>query len=87
MYIPQVDDYVEWHGATGLIKGWVYFSDPEHYITIEVSTRDMNTIEAEDTPHKKHHCLVVCFPWDWKDLIKIGSRDSKYSNTIITDDV
>ena len=78
---PQVNDYVKWHSHTGLIEGWVYFSDSE-YITIEISTREMSEREQEDTPHKKHHCLVVCFPWHWKDLTIIGSRDSKYSNTI-----
>ena len=48
---PQVNDYVMWHSHTGLIEGWVYFSDSE-YITIEISTRDMTEREQEYTPHK-----------------------------------
>lgn len=78
---PQVNDYVMWHSHTGLIEGWVYFSDSE-YITIEISTRDMSEREQEYTPHKKHHCLVVCHHWNWGDITIMGSRDSKYSNTI-----
>ena len=29
---PQVDDYVRW----GDLEGWVYFKDPNHYLTIEI---------------------------------------------------
>ena len=55
MYEPQVDDYVRWTTALGMVhEGWVYFKcDPEpkkrgfpkveHYITIELGVRDMLT--------------------------------------------
>ena len=52
MYVPQVDDYVQWHTHTGLIEGWVYFSDPDHYCTIEVSTKPMTDAEMQ------HHIIV-----------------------------
>ena len=53
MYEPQVDDYVRWTTALGMVhEGWVYFKcDPtpkkrgfpqtEHYITIELGVKDM----------------------------------------------
>ena len=53
MYEPQVDDYVRWTTALGMVhEGWVYFkgepavkkkgwAKPEHYITIEVGVKDM----------------------------------------------
>ena len=53
MYEPQVDDYVRWTTALGMVhEGWVYFKGepavkkrgwrkPEHYITIEVGVKDM----------------------------------------------
>ena len=83
--VPKLNDYVQWHTHTGLIEGWVYFSDPDHYCTIEVSTKPMTDAEMQHTNHRKHHVLVVCHKWDWHDIIKVGSRDSKYSNTIISD--
>ena len=55
MYEPQVDDYVRWTTALGMVhEGWVYFKcDPEpqkrgfpkveHYITIELGVRDCLT--------------------------------------------
>ena len=51
MYEPQVDDYVKWTTALGMVhEGWVYFkcepavkkkgwAKPEHYITIELGVR------------------------------------------------
>ena len=51
MYEPQVDDYVKWTTALGMVhEGWVYFKcDPtpkkrgfpksEHYITIELGVK------------------------------------------------
>ena len=81
--VPKLNDYVQWHSYTGLIEGWVYFVSNE-YITIEVSTKPMTESEMQHTPHRKHHVLVVCHHWHWHDIIKLGSRDSKYSNTIIS---
>ena len=70
-YQPKVNDYVKWNSATGLIEGWVYFADT-NYITIEISVKD----KPDDLVkmHKKVHCLVCCFPWDWEELEYVKSR-------------
>lgn len=70
-YQPKVNDYVKWNSATGLIEGWVYFVDT-NYITIEISVKD----KPDDLVkmHKKIHCCVLCFPWDWKELEYVKSR-------------
>ena len=70
-YIPQVNDYVKWNSSTGPIEGWVYFVDT-NYITIEISVKD----KPDDLVqmHKKIHCLVCCFPWNWGELEYVRSR-------------
>ena len=74
-YSPRVDDYVRWVDSLGRVtEGWVYFSS-EHYITIEVSVKDKPKCEyTRNEKHKKVHCLVCCFPYDWKDLQYIKNR-------------
>ncbi len=64
MYEPQVDDYVRWTTALGMVhEGWVYFKcDPtpkkkgfpkvEHYITIELGVRDM--------PYEQQKTIMYC---------------------------
>ena len=70
-YEPKVNDYVKWNSSTGLIEGWVYFVDT-NYITIEISVKD----KPDDLVqmHKKIHCLVCCFPWNWGELEYVRSR-------------
>ena len=70
-YQPKVNDYVKWNSSTGLIEGWVYFVDT-NYITIEISVKD----KPDDLVqmHKKIHCLVCCFPWNWGELEYVRSR-------------
>ena len=70
-YEPKVNDYVKWNSATGLFEGWVYFVDT-NYITIEISVKD----KPDDLVqmHKKIHCLVCCFPWNWEELEYVRSR-------------
>ena len=70
MYEPQVDDYVRWTTALGMVhEGWVYFkcdptpkkkgwAKPEHYITIELGVRDMPPAQAKTSLHKKVHVLM-----------------------------
>ena len=74
-YSPRVDDYVRWVDSLGRItEGWVYFAS-EHYITIEVSVKDKPKCEyTRNEKHKKVHCLVCCFPYDWKDLQYVKNR-------------
>ena len=79
MYEPQVDDYVRWTTALGMVhEGWVYFKgDPtpkkrgfpksEHYITIELGVRDMPPQQAKTSLHKKLHVLCCA-------IIQIGTN-------------
>ena len=65
MYEPQVDDYVRWTTALGMVhEGWVYFKcDPtpkkrgfpqtEHYITIELGVKDMPVEQQRTSLHKR----------------------------------
>ena len=73
MYEPQVDDYVRWTTALGMVhEGWVYFKcDPipkkrgfrqvEHYITIELGVTDKPDEEFKKSLHKKNHVLLLCY--------------------------
>ena len=67
MYTPQVDDYVRWTTALGMVhEGWVYFKcdytpkkkgfpQVEHYITIELGVKDM-------PPEQQRTCLLYTSP-------------------------
>ena len=86
MYEPQVDDYVRWTTALGMVhEGWVYFKcEPtpqkkgfpksEHYITIEVGVKDMPEEQAKTSLHKKVHVLLVCYHYLWHELEYIKNR-------------
>lgn len=70
-YSPRVDDYVKWHQNNIIDEGWVYFVGDE-YLTIEVSVKDKP--DELVNMHKKVHCLVVCYKWDWSELEYIRNR-------------
>ena len=86
MYEPQVDDYVRWTTALGMVhEGWVYFKcDPqpkkrgfpkvEHYITIELGVRDMPYEQQKTSLHKKNHVLMLCYQFNWHELEYIKNR-------------
>ena len=86
MYEPQVDDYVRWTTALGMVhEGWVYFKcDPvpkkkgfpksEHYITIELGVRDMPPEQKRTSLHKKIHVLMLCYHTNWHELEYIKNR-------------
>ena len=86
MYEPQVDDYVRWTTALGMIhEGWVYFkgepavkkkgwAKPEHYITIEVGVKDMPPEQSKTSLHKKNHVLMLCYHSNWHELEYIKNR-------------
>ena len=86
MYEPQVGDYVKWTTALGMVhEGWVYFKcDPhpqkrgfpkvEHYITIELSVKDMLPEQRQTSLHRKNHVLMLCYHWNWKELEYIKNR-------------
>ena len=80
MYEPQVDDYVKWTTALGMVhEGWVYFKchptpkkkgfpHTDHYITIELGVRDMQPEQAKTSLHKKNHVLLLCYHYQWHEL-------------------
>ena len=86
MYEPQVDDYVKWTTALGMVhEGWVYFkgepavkkkgwAKPEHYITIEVGVKDMPLEQSRTSLHKKTHVLLLCYHYQWHELEYIKNR-------------
>ena len=86
MYEPQVDDYVRWTTALGMVhEGWVYWKGdptlqkkgwrkPEHYITIELGVKDMPSEQQKTSLHKKHHVLMLCYHWNWHELEYITNR-------------
>ena len=89
MYEPQIDDYVKWTTALGMVhEGWVYFKcDPtpkkkgfpkvEHYITIELGVQNKSKEECQKSLHKKNHVLLLCYHTNWHELeyIKNGRDD------------
>ena len=86
MYEPQVDDYVKWTTALGMVhEGWVYFKcypipkkkgfpQTEHYITIELGVRDMLPEQSKTSLHKKNHVLLLCYHHNWHELEYITNR-------------
>ena len=86
MYEPQVDDYVRWTTALGMVhEGWVYFKcDPtpkkrgfpqtEHYITIELGVKDMPPEQQRTSLHKKVHALLCCYHFQWHQLEYVKNR-------------
>ena len=86
MYEPQIDDYVRWTTALGMVhEGWVYFKcDPtpkkrgfpksEHYITIELGVINKPKEECQKSLHKKNHVLLLCYHYQWQELEYIKNR-------------
>ena len=86
MYEPQVDDYVKWTTALGMVhEGWVYFKSDytppkkgfpqvEHYITIELGVEDMPPEQQRTSLHKKNHVLLLCYHFQWHQLEYIKNR-------------
>ena len=86
MYEPQVDDYVKWTTALGMVhEGWVYFKfdyapkkkgfpKTEHYITIELGVKDMPPEQQKTSLHKKNHVLLLCYHFQWHQLEYITNR-------------
>ena len=86
MYEPQVDDYVKWTTALGMVhEGWVYFKchptpkkkgfpQTEHYITIELGVEDMPLEQQRTSLHKKNHVLLLCYHFQWHQLEYITNR-------------
>ena len=94
MYEPQVDDYVVWTTALGMVhEGWVYYvaeptepkrgwPTPVRYITIEIGTKPKPYCTlANDKLHKKIHVLLCCYEHQWEELKYVKRRKSKYDDT------
>jgi len=80
MYKPKVNDYVIWHTTPRDVEGWVYFVD-DAYITIEIGVKCKDDENIKHCSlHEKTHCLVVCYPENWKELEYVKTRASKYSD-------
>ncbi len=92
-YDPQVNDYVIWdQGEYGIDEGWVYFKAPKfepskgfntpaRYITIETHVEDKPPELMEcrtNNPHRKIHCLLLCYEPQWKQLKFVKRRESKH---------
>ena len=77
-YKPKINDYIKWRN----VDGWVYFVDDE-YLTIEISVKDKPDNFA--AMHKKIHCLMVCYSYDWGEIEYIKSR--RYKNASNLDDM
>lgn len=74
MYKPQINDYVKWGSR---VKGWVYFKC-DQYITIEVSVRPKSKENYQHCSlHRNERLLVICYQYQWKDLVYVKSRESR----------
>ena len=76
MYEPQVNDYVRWVTALGMVhEGWVYYKgipdDNEkrvknkwvatsNYITIEIATKPRPQCDLSTFFHKRIHVCLCC---------------------------
>lgn len=74
-YKPKIDDYIKWRN----VEGWIYFVDDE-YLTIEIAVKDKpdNLVVM----HKKVHCLMVCYRYDWREIEYIKSRRHKNASNL-----
>ena len=77
MYDPQVNDYVRWTTALGMVhEGWVYYKGKpdvtarrikdkwvatSNYITIEIATKPRPQCDLSTFFHKRIHVCLCCF--------------------------
>ena len=93
MYDPQVNDYVRWTTALGMVhEGWVYFkaspvepkkgwNKPSRYISIEIATKPRKQCDLTTFLHKNIHVCLCCFEANWHELEFIRRRVSKQDNS------
>ena len=93
MYEPQVNDYVKWTTALGMVhEGWVYFKaspsekkkgwkKPNRYISIEIATKPRPQCDLTTFLHKRIHVCLCCFESNWHELEFIRRRVSKHDDT------
>jgi len=97
MYNPQINDYVKWTTALGMVhEGWVYYKGTEHnnekrlkdnwiplsnYITIEIATKPRPQCDISTFFHKRIHVCLCCYEDNWHELQYIRRRVSKHDDT------
>ena len=97
MYNPQVNDYVKWTTALGMVhEGWVYYKGDKHdnekrlkhnwiplsnYITIEIATKERPQCDLTTFLHKRIHVCLLCYEDNWSELEFIRKRVSKHDDT------
>ena len=99
MYEPQVNDYVRWTTALGMVhEGWVYYKGTpddnvrrikdkwvatSNYITIEIATKPRPQCDLSSFFHKRIHVCLCCYEQSWHEVKLIKKRKSKHDDTII----
>ena len=97
MYEPQVNDYVKWVTALGMVhEGWVYYKGTpdnnekrikdnwiptSNYITIEIATKPRPQCDLSTFFHKRIHVCLCCYESNWHELTFIKRRVSKQDDT------
>ena len=97
MYVPQVNDYVKWTTALGMVhEGWVYYKGKQHdnekrvknhwlpvsnQITIEIATKPRPQCDLTTFLHKRIHVCLCCYESDWHELQFIRRRVSKQNDS------
>ena len=93
MYDPQVNDYVKWTTALGMVhEGWVYFkadqvepkrgwTTPARYISIEIATKPRPQCDISTFLHKRIHVCLCCYESNWHELEFIRRRVSKQDDS------
>ena len=93
MYDPQVNDYVKWTTALGMVhEGWVYFkadrvepkkgwATPARYISIEIATKPRPQCDLSTFLHKRIHVCLCCYESNWHELEFIRRRVSKQDDS------
>ena len=95
MYDPQVNDYVRWTTALGMVhEGWVYFkaspvepkkgwNKPSRYISIEIATKPRKQCDLTTFLHKRIHVCLCGYESNWHEVELIKRRKNKHDDTII----
>ena len=97
MYDPQVNDYVRWTTALGMVhEGWVYYKGKpddnarrikdkwvatSNYITIEIATKPRPQCDLSTFFHKRIHVCLCCYEDNWHELEFIRRRVSKQDDS------
>lgn len=97
MYEPQVNDYVKWTTALGMVhEGWVYYKTSQvdntlrekegwrplqRYITIEIATKPRPQCDLSTFLHKRIHVCQCCYEQNWHELEFVRRRVSKHDDS------